>query len=60
MPFATVEVTLVTVGAVVSITMFLLLPNEPTAPGPARVRVALLVAASRIVPPFKASAVVFL
>ena len=49
---------IVTVGAVVSMTMFLLAPSEPAAPGAARVRTALLVAASRIVPPLSARAVV--
>ena len=56
MPLAVVEVTLVTVGAVVSMTMFLLAPSEPRAPGVGSVRVALLVAASLIVPPLSVRA----
>ena len=44
-----------TVGAVVSMTMFLALPRLPAAPGAARVSVALFVAASLIVPPFSVS-----
>ena len=47
-----------TVGAVVSMTMFFALPRQPAAPGEASVSVALLVAASLIVPPFSASDVV--
>ena len=45
----------VIVGTTVSITNALLAPNELVAPGLARVRVALLPAASRIVPPFRAN-----
>jgi hypothetical protein len=46
----------VTVGAVVSITIALFAPRELEAPGAARVKVALLPAASFIVPPFRSSA----
>ena len=49
-----------TVGAVVSMTMFLALPRLPAAPGAASVSVALLVAVSLIVPPFSVSEVVAL
>src|SRR5260370_1256729 len=49
---------LVAVGATPSMTRFLLAPSEPAVPGVARVSVALFVAASLIVPPFKASDVV--
>ena len=49
---------IVTVGAVVSMTIALFAPSEPLAPGEASVSVALLAAASRIVPPFSASDVV--
>ena len=52
------DVTLLTVGAVVSITMALLLPNEPVAPGDGSVKTALFPAASLIVPPFNANALV--
>ena len=44
-----------TVGAVVSMTMFLALPSEPAAPGAASVRTALLPAGSVRVPPLSAS-----
>ena len=44
-----------TVGAVVSMTMFFALPRLPAAPGVARVSVALFVAVSWIVPPFRVS-----
>jgi hypothetical protein len=44
-----------TVGAVVSIIIALLLPNEFAAPGEASVNVALLAAASAIVPLLSAS-----
>ena len=54
------EVTELTVGAVVSMTMFFAFPRLPAAPGAARVSVALLVAVSLIVPPFKVSEVVAL
>ena len=50
------EVTFVTVGAVVSTTMFFALPRLPDAPGEASVRFALFVAASLIVPPFSVRA----
>jgi hypothetical protein len=53
-------VTELTVGDVVSMTMFLALPRLPAVPGVARVRVALLVAASLIVPPLSVSDVVAL
>ena len=46
---------IVTAGAVVSMTIALLAPSEPLAPGEASVSVASLAAASRIVPPFSAS-----
>ena len=59
-PFAVDEVTELTVGAVVSMTMFLALPRLPAAPGAASVSVALFVAASLIVPPFSVSEVVAL
>ena len=49
-----------TVGSVVSMTMLLWPPRLPAAPRRARVRVALFVAASLIVPPFSASDVVAL
>jgi hypothetical protein len=45
-------------GAVVSITIALLFPSEPEAPGAARVKVALFAAASLIVPPLRARDVV--
>ena len=45
-------------AAVVSITIALFAPSEPAAPGAAIVRIALLPAASLIVPPFSASAAV--
>jgi hypothetical protein len=45
----------VAVGAVVSITMALFAPSEFAAPGDARVSVALLPAASAMVPPLSAS-----
>ena len=51
-----VEVTLVTVDFVVSITIALLAAKEPEAPGDERVRVAALPAASLIVPLFNDSA----
>ena len=48
----------VTIGAVVSMTMFLLAPSEPAVPGTGRSRFAsTVVAVLRIVPPFNASAV---
>ena len=50
------EVTLLTVGALVSITRFLFAPSEPALPGVGRVSEALFVAASRIVEPFRARA----
>ena len=59
-PLAVAEVTELTVGAAVSMTMFLLAPRLLAAPGVASVRVALLVAASWIVPPLRARAVVAL
>ena len=51
-PSAVEEVTPLTVGAVVSMTMFFALPRLPAAPGEASVSVALFVAVSLIVPPF--------
>ena len=45
-----------TVGAVVSMTMFLALPSEPSAPGLASVNTALFPAVSLIVPPFRVRA----
>jgi hypothetical protein len=51
-----VEVTLVTLGEVVSMTIALAFEIEPAPPGVGRVRVALLDAASRMVPEFNASA----
>jgi len=47
-----------TVGAVVSMMSALAFPSDPEAPGPAKVSVASLPAASLIVPPFRASEVV--
>ena len=44
------------VGVVVSMVMVLLLASEPAAPGVARVRVAALVAGSRMVPLLRVSA----
>ena len=52
------EVTLLTVGSVVSIIMFLLFPREPVAAGMAKVNVALFPIVSVIVPPLRESAVV--
>ena len=57
-PFAVLDVTFVTVPAVVSITIALFALSELAAPGVARVRVAALAATSCMVPPFSASAVV--
>ena len=57
-PLAFVELTPLTVGAVVSITRFVLAPSEPVVPGAGSVRVALFPAPSWIVPPFRARAVV--
>ena len=48
----------VTVGAVVSMTIALLAPSELAAPGEASVSVALLAAASRMVPELSASELV--
>ncbi len=56
-PFSVVEETMVTVGASVSITMFLLFPSEPEAPGSGRPRLALLPERSFIVPSFRLKAV---
>ena len=47
---------IVTVGLVVSITRAALAPREPAAPGAARVRMALLPAASVMVPPLRVRA----
>ena len=57
-PLAFVELTPLTVGTVVSMTMFLLAAREPAAPGAGSVRVALFPAPSWIVPPLRARAVV--
>ena len=46
---------IVTVGAVLSMTIVLFAPNEPAAPGAGSVRTALFDAVSRIVPPLRAS-----
>ena len=46
-----VEETLVTVGAVVSMTIFLLKPSDPCTPAGGSVRIALFPPASLIVPP---------
>ena len=46
------------VGAVVSITMLLFVPSDPAAVSPGKVSVALLPAASLIVPPFRVREVV--
>jgi hypothetical protein len=48
-----VDVTLVTVGIIPSITIALLAPREFAAPGEAKVKVALFPAASLIAPPFR-------
>ena len=53
-----VEVIVVIVGARVSITIALFAPNELVAAGAGRVKTALLVAASRIVPLLRESAAV--
>jgi hypothetical protein len=50
------EVTLVTVGAEVSMMSALLNPREPAAAGAGSVKIAALVAASVIVPVFNPSA----
>ncbi len=57
---AVVELTLVTMGAVVSIAMALLPPIEPALPGAGNVRLAALglVTVSKMVPPLSVSAVV--
>ena len=59
-PSGVVEVTAVTVGAVVSMAMDLLPPMEPAAPGAGSVKLAELglVTVSTIVPPLRVSAVV--
>jgi hypothetical protein len=49
------EFTLETVGAVVSITIALLAARDPDALGLGKVKVALTLEASLIVPPFKAN-----
>ena len=54
-PLAVEEVTLVTVGAVVSITRSLLSASEPEAPGDGKVNVALFPDESFIVAPFCAT-----
>ena len=56
--FAVDDVTLITVGSVVSITSALLNRRDPAAPGVASVSVALFAAASTIVPPLRVRAVV--
>jgi hypothetical protein len=55
--FASVDVTPVIVGAVVSIMMLLFAPSEPAEPGAGNVRFAGLLAESSIVPPFNVNAV---
>ena len=52
-PFAVVAVISVTVGSVLSITIFLLCPKELVAPGLGRVKAASLFAESFIVPPLR-------
>ena len=52
------ELTELTVGAVVSMTMFLLAPRLLAAPGLASVRAAAFVAKSLMVPPARAREVV--
>ncbi len=52
------DVTFVTVGAMPSMTIALLAPKEFAAPGVAKVNVALLRAASLIVPELRAKEVV--
>tara|TARA_B100000929_G_scaffold240824_1_gene198002 strand:- start:4 stop:207 length:204 start_codon:yes stop_codon:yes gene_type:complete len=47
-----------TVGAVVSMTIALLVPKDPEEPGASRVKLALLVALSRMVPLFADSELV--
>ena len=49
---------LMTAGRTPSTTRALLAPSDPAAPGAGKVKTALLSAASRMVPPFKASALV--
>ena len=49
-PSASVELTLMTVGAAVSMTRFLFKPREPDAPGVGSVRSAALPAGSTMVP----------
>ena len=56
MTLTTVGELMVMAGAVVSMTMALLAPRDPAAPGVAKVRVALLVAESLMVPPARARA----
>jgi hypothetical protein len=52
-PAEAVELTAVTVGAVVSITIVVLALREPEAPGDANVSTALVPAALSMLPPFK-------
>jgi phosphoglycerate dehydrogenase-like enzyme len=53
---AAVDITLLTVGRMPSMTMFALNPSDPVAPGAAKVTTAVLPARSLIVPPLRASA----
>ena len=55
---ALVELTETTVGTLPSITMALLAPNEPEAPGDGNVKFAALPAASTMVPLFNSNALV--
>ena len=55
-PLVLVEVTEATVGTFPSITMALLAPRDPEAPGDASVKVAALPAASLMVPLFNSNA----
>jgi hypothetical protein len=57
-PFGAVDDTPVTVGALLSMTMFLVPPSDEAEPGLGRLRNALFDAPSRMVPPFVASALV--
>jgi hypothetical protein len=53
-PLPVLDVTLETVGAVVSITSAALAPSEPAAPGATSVKVAAFPPLSLIVPPLRA------
>ena len=55
-PSEVLEVTLVTVGTVVSTTISLFAPREPAVPGLTRVTVAALPTVSLMLPPLRANA----